>query len=124
MLARTFERMAATIRDRTSALKREIEERSRAQAELVDGLQQTQVIVDNVIDGIIAIDERGVISAYNKAAERIFGYEPAEVQGRNVSVLMPEPDGYLRNYLNGYAPEADRARSRRRLRPCRDRCDI
>lgn len=61
-------------------------------------------IVNHVIDGIITIDEFGMIESYNPAAERIFGYTPAEVTGKNVKMLMPEPfhtehDGYLQNYM-------------------------
>ena len=66
-------------------------------------------MVNHVVDGIITIDERGNIESFNPAAEKIFGYQRANVMGRNVKMLMPEPyhaehDGYLHNYLtSGHA---------------------
>lgn len=60
-------------------------------------------ILDTVPDGMIVIDEHGIIRAFSAAAERIFGFSSAEVCGRNVSLLMPSPhrqahDGYLARY--------------------------
>ena len=60
-------------------------------------------VLDTAVDGVIIIDEGGVIQRFNPACVRIFGYELAEVIGRNVKMLMPagfarEHDQYLRNY--------------------------
>jgi len=60
-------------------------------------------VLDNVYEGIITINAQGVMLAFNKAAERIFGYKAAEVMGANVNMLMPNPyrdehDGYLARY--------------------------
>lgn len=80
---------------------REIEVANRA---LRESSQHLQAILDNVIDGIITIDERGAVASLNAAAVHIFGFAPEAVIGRNISMLMPEPDRsrhdvYLSNYL-------------------------
>jgi two-component system sensor kinase FixL len=63
-----------------------------------------RAIIDAAVDGVIVIDGRGRIEAFNAAAERMFSYTEAEVLGQNVKILMPEPDhsrhdGYLAQYL-------------------------
>jgi two-component system sensor kinase FixL len=62
-------------------------------------------LLDAAVDAIILIDPRGRITRFNLAAERMFGYQQAEVLGKNVSVLMPEPyrsqhDGYIGRYAH------------------------
>jgi PAS domain S-box-containing protein len=61
-------------------------------------------ILESSVIGIITIDEHGFIGTFNPAAEQLFGYQSGEVIGKNVSILMPEPDhsrhdGYLKKYL-------------------------
>ncbi len=62
-----------------------------------------QNIINNVVDGIITIDERGTIATVNRSACLVFGYEEAELAGQNIRILMPEPDrshhdAYLKHY--------------------------
>ena len=63
-----------------------------------------KALLDAAVDAIIVIDHRGRIETFNSAAEVIFGFSAEEVLGKNVSLLMPEPDrsghdDYIRNYL-------------------------
>ena len=55
-------------------------------------------------DAVVIIDRHGSILNFNQAAERLFGYRTDDVVGRNVSLLMDDPDRgrhdtYLRQYL-------------------------
>jgi two-component system sensor kinase FixL len=59
--------------------------------------------MEAAVDAIIIIDEAGLIQRFNPAAERMFGYEEADIRGQKVNALMPEPhssrhDGYLKRY--------------------------
>jgi len=65
---------------------------------------QLQAILDTAVEAILTIDERGTVESFNLAAVRMFGYQPSEVLGRNVNMLMPPPyrgehDGYMAAYL-------------------------
>jgi PAS domain S-box-containing protein len=76
------------VAERTVALQAEIEERTRAGEVSQENQTRLRAIMDHVADGILTIDERGIIEAYNPAAERIFGYTPAEIGGQNVRMLV------------------------------------
>ncbi|MCB1956023.1 MAG: SpoIIE family protein phosphatase [Rhodocyclaceae bacterium] len=74
------------------------------QRTVVESLEQIRAISDAVIDGLITIDEQGIMHSCNRAACAQFGYTPSDLIGQNVSMLMPEPyrsehDGYLATYL-------------------------
>lgn len=68
-----------------------------------------RAVLDGMVDGLITIDEEGVVQTFNRAAGRIFGFGAEEVVGRNVKLLMPvlysnHHDGYIQNFLRTRQP--------------------
>jgi PAS domain S-box-containing protein len=68
-----------------------------------------EAIIESAVDGIIAIDEHGVIGSANRASERIFGYARDELIGSSVTMLMPSPyreehSAYVQRYLETAEP--------------------
>lgn len=61
-------------------------------------------VMNTLVDAAIVIDSDGAIQLINPAGEAIFGYSIADLMGRNVTILMPEPyhsehDSYIENYI-------------------------
>lgn len=80
-----------------------IVEHQRAKTDLRDQNARLRAIFDSAVEGIITIDEAGIIESFNPAAEEMFGYSAAEAVGKNISILMPDPyhrehDQYLREF--------------------------
>src|SRR4051794_10154353 len=46
-------------------------------------------IVRDAHDGVIAKDLKGIITAWNPAAQRMYGYTPEEAIGRHISMIVP-----------------------------------
>jgi len=83
-----------------SSVKRLVAQKTEA---LTDSEHQLQSIIKNMGDGMIALNERGLIQIFNPACEKMFGYRSEEVLGHNISILMPEPHRSSHdNYLSGY----------------------
>jgi|AntRauTorckE5430_2_1112549.scaffolds.fasta_scaffold01812_4 PAS domain S-box-containing protein len=92
--------------DRTiyTGIIHDISELKKAETDLKESQNQLNAIIDNAVDGIITIDERGRMQIVNPAAAGLFGYKVEELVGQNVHVIAPTPhrekhDGYIEKYL-------------------------
>lgn len=90
-------------------IARDVTERNRALKAQATREEHLRKIMDTVADGIITIDERGIIETLNPAAETIFGYGPGELIGANVKILMGENDAsYHDDYITRYLKTGER----------------
>lgn len=88
-LSRAFDDMTKDLRKKSVSvdiLNEEVAERERAQALL----QRLSAIVESSEDAIIGKDLGGVVTSWNKGAERVLGYLSDEIIGKSVSVMIPD----------------------------------
>jgi len=76
----------------------------QAKKDLEESNARFQAIMSTTVDGIIIINDQGIVQTYNQAAENIFGYSKDEIMGQNISMLMPSPyslehNNYIQKYL-------------------------
>ncbi len=88
---------------RLSGVMLDIDDQKLIEEALMAREDHLRSILDTIPDAMIVIDDHGIIQHFSTAAERLFGYSEHEAIGRNVSILMPEPDssrhdGYLARY--------------------------
>jgi two-component system, LuxR family, sensor kinase FixL len=81
----------------------DISKRKKVEGELKTREEHLRSVLEIVPDAMIVIDDRGIITSFSAAANRLFGFAASETIGRNVSMLMPEPDrsrhdGYIARY--------------------------
>ncbi|HEX3995281.1 MAG TPA: PAS domain S-box protein [Acetobacteraceae bacterium] len=87
-----------------SKIARDLSEMQRLNGALQQREALLSSVLDTVPDGLIVIDERGIVQSFSPAAARMFGFSPAEVVGRNVKILTPSShtdahDSYIERYL-------------------------
>jgi PAS domain S-box-containing protein len=104
-LVASLEPLTTTCTQIVEALKAD-RQRVGTEEQLRERETRMRTIFENVADGIITTNDRGIIESFNRAAEQLFGYSAEEVIGRNISILTPSPhrelhDGYIEAYFKG-----------------------
>jgi len=82
---------------------RDISARKEAETALIAGEAQYRAIFDSAVEAMAVIDPKGTVQSVNPSVERVFGYAPSELLGKNIKMLMPKEiathhDGYLKRY--------------------------
>lgn len=70
-------------------LETEIAERLRAEETLRASEERWRVVTEGAVDAIIVADRTGHITAFNRAAQALFGYAAEEAIGQPLTILMP-----------------------------------
>lgn len=94
-------------------------------------LNKLHAVFETAVDGMIIIQQNGIIDEVNQSACTLFGYKKEELIGQNINILMPEPyhsghEQYLQNYhssgqkkIIGIGREVTGKRKDATLFPCR-----
>ncbi len=103
-LAECFNKMTQTLKATRLSEQNHLDRLQQALANLKESEMRLQAIMENALDSIMTIDEKGIIQTFNPATEKIFGYKASEAIGKSVNLLMPEPDKsqhdeYIQRYL-------------------------
>ncbi|WP_454624076.1 PAS domain S-box protein [Bradyrhizobium cenepequi] len=94
VLARAFVRVINEVNAKTVALEREVVEHLRTEAardRLAGRERLFSAAVESSNDAVITESLDGIVTGWNPAAERLFGYAAAEAAGRHISLIVP-PD--------------------------------
>jgi diguanylate cyclase (GGDEF)-like protein/PAS domain S-box-containing protein len=100
----------------TWGIARDVTDRERAEAERA----RLAAIVDSSQDAIIGKDRDGVITVWNPAAERLYGYAASEVIGRPASLLIPPAHHAEDREILQRVLEGERLEHYRTERVCKD----
>ena len=90
------------LRQRIAELEKREIERKQTKKALTEGEEKFGAICAAAQDGIIMIDNKGNISYWNKAAQRIFGYTEKEAIGKEMHIFLV-PEKYHKAYKRGFS---------------------
>jgi PAS domain S-box-containing protein len=90
----------------TQAASEAVEERERRLEQQRQDVARLDAVMKLAADGIVTLNESGVVESFNEAAAKIFGYRPDEVIGRDIRMLLPSsprdaPESVLPEWLTG-----------------------
>jgi PAS domain S-box-containing protein len=85
----------------------DLSEQKQQESARIYSEEKYRLLVETANDAIVSIDDKGTIVFANPAIATVFGYEPSEVMGKPLTLLMPEymrklhEDGFTRYLATG-----------------------
>jgi len=99
------------------ALQSDVSERVQAQQALAAREAYLRQVLNTTHDGIVVIDEHGIVESFNAGAEAMFGHRADEVIGRDVALILPSPHREQHATRLRRPPQQGRDRVRREVLP-------
>ena len=93
ILAQAFKRMMTEVKEKTASLQGEVEERRRTEVELKrhsDRERLFSAAVESSHDAIITMTLDGIVTGWNPAAVRLFGWSDEDMLGRSIDLIVPD----------------------------------
>ena len=97
---RVIER-TAQLDDTVKKLEAEILVRKQAEVEIKKSEEILSIITASAGDAVMMIDDNGIVTFWNKASEKIFGYTAGEALGKNIHRLIA-PEKYYHDFAKGF----------------------
>jgi len=102
MLVRKQRKVAES---RSNELEQRVQERT---VQLADSEAKTRAVIATLVDGLLIVDDRGIIEAFNPAAEGLFACPAVQALGRPIQDLLPSVAANLGHLRAGVGAESKR----------------
>ncbi len=90
-----------TLRYRINSTNSELK---KYNTELINNEIKQRIVIETIADGLMVIDDKGIVESFNPAASLLFGYDEIEVLGKNVKMFIPddikaEHDAFIQKFV-------------------------
>ncbi|MCD8568519.1 MAG: PAS domain S-box protein [Geovibrio sp.] len=88
-VSETFNAMSLSVQNSHERQQAILNDLEKAKKFAEEESAKIRAILETVVDAVVIIKQDGSITAFNPAAEKMFGYSEEELLGKSVNILMP-----------------------------------
>ncbi|MBT3765952.1 MAG: PAS domain S-box protein [Rhodospirillaceae bacterium] len=109
-LRKSHVELEGRVKERTDELRAQLIKGNIAELRVREARDHLNLLLDSMAEGVVTIDAKGDVEYVNPVIEEMFGYSFKELEGKNISILMPKPyhadhDNYISNFLKSGKPK-------------------